>query len=86
MKSKDESDPWHQGGIDLDTTNVNWKIGKDGKGVEINVDRAMIERIRRTGIDSLTPVIFRVTPITSVWPLVGLQAPGKEKEHLAGVV
>ncbi|MBI4309886.1 MAG: hypothetical protein HY591_06105 [Candidatus Omnitrophica bacterium] len=74
----------YNGGIDLDTANVNWKIGKDGKGVEINVDRAMIERIKRNGIDRLTPVIFRVTPITSVWPLVGLQPPRKE-DQLAGV-
>ena len=27
--------PWHQGGIDLNTSNgMNWKVSKDGNGVE----------------------------------------------------
>jgi len=65
------------GGIDLNTQSINWKISKDGKGVEMNIDPAMIERVRREGIDSLSPVIFRITSITSIWPLVGLQAPVK---------
>ncbi len=66
------------GGIDLNTNNIQWGIHKDGNGVEINVDPAMIERIRREGIDSLSPVIFRITPVTNIWPLVGLQVPVKE--------
>jgi len=72
------------GGIDLNTAGMNWKISKDGKGVEMTVDPTLIERIRHIGIDSLTPVIFRITPVTSIWPLVGLQAP-VPAEHLAGV-
>ncbi len=66
------------GGIDLNTSNgMQWKVSKDGNGVEMNVDPAMIERVRHEGIDSLSPVIFRITPVTSIWPLVGLQAPVK---------
>jgi hypothetical protein len=26
-------------------------------------------------VDSLSEVVFRITPIASIWPLVGLQAP-----------
>ena len=64
------------GGIDLNTSGgMQWKVSKDGNGVEMNIDPAMIERIRREGIDSLSPVIFSITPIPSIWPLVGLQAP-----------
>jgi len=64
------------GGIDLSTSNgMQWKIAKDGKGVELDVNPAMIARVRREGISSLSPVIFRITPITSIWSLVGLQAP-----------
>ena len=67
-----------KGGIDLNTSNgMQWKVSKDGAGVEMNIDPAMIERVRREGIDSLSPVIFRITPVTSIWPLVGLQAPVK---------
>jgi len=50
----------------------------------MDVDPAMIEQVRREGIDSLSPVIFRITPVTNIWPLVGLQAP-VPVEHLAGV-
>ena len=64
------------GGIDLNTSSgMQWKLSKDGRGVEMNVDPAMIERVRREGIDSLSPVIFKITPVASVWPLVGLAAP-----------
>ena len=38
---------WNSGGIDLNTTNgMQWKVSKDGSGVEMNIDPAMIERIR----------------------------------------
>ena len=73
------------GGIDLNTSNgMQLKVSKDGNGVEMDVDPAMIERIRREGIDSLSPVIFRITPVTSIWPLVGLQAPA-QAGRLTGV-
>jgi acyl carrier protein len=79
------TDTFTKGGIDLNTSNgMQWKVSKDGKGVEMNLDPAMIERIRSEGIDSLSPVIFRITPITSIWPLVGLQKP-VQTEHLAAV-
>jgi len=65
--------PQVEGGIDLNTTNgMQWKINKQGLGVEMNVDQAMIERIRLEGIDSLSPVILRMTPVASIWSLVGL--------------
>ena len=74
-----------KGGIDLNTGGMNWSVRKDGTGVEMKVDPAMIERIKREGIDSLTPVIFRVTPVVSIWPLVGLEPPKRQEERLAGV-
>jgi hypothetical protein len=69
--------PEVQGGIDLNTSAMGWKIRKDGNGVEMDIDPAMIARVRREGIDSLSPVIFRITPVTSIWSLVGLQAPAQ---------
>jgi hypothetical protein len=77
MTAPYENNPsWQQGGIDLNTSSgMQWKVSKDGKGVEMNIDPAMIERVRREGIDSLSPVILRITPVASIWPLVGLPAP-----------
>jgi len=61
------------GGIDLNTSyGMRWKISKDGRGVEMNIDPAMLARIRQEGIDSLTPVILRMSPVSSVWTLAGL--------------
>ena len=66
------------GGIDLNTSNgMQWKVSKDGNGVEMNIDPAMIARIRREGIDSLSPVILRMTPVSDIWSLPGLKAPVK---------
>jgi hypothetical protein len=70
---------WVQGGIDLNTTNgMQWKISKDGRGVEMDIDPALIERVRHEGINSLSPVILKMTPVASIWSLVGLQAPVKD--------
>jgi len=67
------------GGIDLNTSNgMKWKDNKDGNGVEMNIDPAMLARIRREGIDSLAPDIFRITQVASIWPLAGLRAPVQE--------
>jgi malate synthase len=63
------------GGIDLSTNGMQWKVTKDGRGVEMDINPALVARIQREGINWLSPVIFKVTPVTSVWPLVGLQAP-----------
>ena len=49
---------------------------KIGKGVEMNVDPAIIRAYPGgEGVDSLSPVIFKITPVASIWPLLGLQAP-----------
>jgi hypothetical protein len=66
------------GGIDLNTSNgMQWKVSKDGKGVEMNIDPMLIDRIKRQGLDSLSPIIFKVTPIANIWLLIGLQTPAK---------
>ncbi|MBF0570971.1 MAG: hypothetical protein HQL12_03770 [Candidatus Omnitrophica bacterium] len=66
------------GGIDLNTANgMDWKVSRDGPGVQMSVDPALIARIQREGINWLSPVIFKMTPVASIWPLVGLQAPVK---------
>jgi hypothetical protein len=71
------------GGIDLNTSNgMQWKVSKDGNGVEMDINPAMIARVRREGINWLSPVIFKMTPVASVWPIVGLQEP-IEEERLA---
>ncbi len=69
------------GGIDLTTSNgMQWNLRKDGNGVEMNIDRAMIERVRRQGIQWLSPTIYKMTPVASIWPLLGLKTPEKSMQ------
>ena len=76
LPHKQDHSAFARGGIDLNTSSgMQWKVSKDGNGVEMNIDAAMIARIEREGIDSLSPEILKMTLVTSVWPLVGLPAP-----------
>lgn len=61
------------GGIDLSTAKAALALQKDGEGVQMNVDQAMLDRIQRQGVDGFVPVIMDVTPMFSVWPLIGMQ-------------
>jgi glutamate dehydrogenase/leucine dehydrogenase len=73
-----------RGGIDLNTSNgMRWSVSKDGQGVVMTIDPAMLARFKENGIEGLSPVIFKITPVASIWPIVGLNAPAKE-EQLAG--
>ncbi len=67
-----------EGGIDLKAAGANTTVRQEGKGVEMTFDPAMIERIKREGLEGLTPVIYRMTPVVSIWPLLGLKAPSTE--------
>ncbi len=60
------------GGIDLQRSGANTNVLKEGKGVEFKLDPAMIEKVRREGIQSLTPVILRVEPAVNIGILLGL--------------
>ncbi len=59
-----------KGGIDLTARDAEIRVSKQGTGVQMSVDPALIERIKRDGIQRLRPVIFRITPITSIWSLL----------------
>ena len=62
------------GGIDLSTSSgMQWTDTKVGDGVEMNVDPAMMARFRSEGISSLSAVVLKITPITSIWQFVGLR-------------
>ncbi len=59
-----------EGGIDLKTPDI--RTSKDGSGVEVTFDPAMVERIRKTGLESLVPRIYSIISVPSVWPLLGM--------------
>ncbi len=64
--------PSPTGGIDLKDAAKNTNVSKVGQGVEFELNAALIARIRKEGIESLTPVILKVEPVTNIGALVGL--------------
>jgi len=59
------------GGIDLNTSNgMQWNVSKEGQGVEMIINPTMLARIKEQGIESLSPVIFKITPVQDIWSLV----------------
>ena len=65
--------PPTNGGIDLNTDRMALNVRKKGEGLHMVVDKDLIARIKREGIERLSPVIYRITTIESVWPLFGLK-------------
>jgi len=49
-------------------------IAKNGKGVEMNVDAAMLAQFRRGDFTGIMPIIINITPITSALPILGMAA------------
>ncbi|MFH0753036.1 MAG: hypothetical protein V2A70_00550 [Candidatus Omnitrophota bacterium] len=60
------------GGIDLKSRNMNLDVTKDGKGVEMKFDPAMMEQFKNGDFKGIVPVIINITPITSALPLLGM--------------
>ncbi len=61
------------GGIDLNTADMGMTIETDAQGgVQVKVDSAMIEQIKREGFKSINPVIINITPIQDIRPFLGL--------------
>jgi hypothetical protein len=61
------------GGIDLNPSNMGLSVSKDAQGgVTVTFDPALVERIRKEGVQSVVPVIINIVPISDIRPLLGL--------------
>lgn len=73
-----------EGGIDFKRSGMDLEIDQAMTGgVQIEWNPAQIEAMRNS-IDGFKPVIINITPLPSVYPLLGL-APRKEDEQLAAL-
>jgi hypothetical protein len=61
------------GGIDLNASKLN--LQKTGSGVNIKFDQLTIARFKAGNFDGIVPVITTITPITNIYPLLGLKEP-----------
>ncbi len=70
------------GGIDLNRAKMQMNVRKEGAGVKMQFDPAMIERIKREGFDGLEFKIQSIVPVTDLPLLLGLTS---SEGRLAGV-
>ena len=78
MKAAEEFVP--TGGIDLNARKMGLDVTKDGKGVEIKYDAAMVAEFRRGNFTGVEAFILRITPIQSVLPILGFENPVDDKK------
>ena len=68
------------GGIELNAKKMGLEVGKDGKGVEIKYDAAMIAEFQRGNFTGVEAFILRITPIQSALPILGFESPVDDKK------
>ena len=61
------------GGIDINGKNLNLDVAREGQGIEMKLDPAMVAQFQRGDFSGVVPVILKVTPIASPLPLLGLR-------------
>ena len=59
------------GGIDLNASKIDMQ--RQGEGVDIKFDSAMIAQFKMGNFDGIVPVITGITPIANIYPLLGLK-------------
>jgi len=61
------------GGIDLNSAKMRMNVRKEGAGVQMRFDRAMIERIRHNGFDGVDFKVESIIPVANLPLLLGLR-------------
>lgn len=72
--------PVGPGGIDLNARHMNMDVS--GEKVDIHFDKAMMAQFKSGDFSGVRPVIMSITPLASIWPLLGMKEP---EEKFAGV-
>ena len=57
------------GGIDLNAKNMGLDVAKDGKGIEMKLDPAMVVDFQRGDFSGVVPVILQIIPIQNPLPV-----------------
>ena len=60
------------GGIDLNAKNMGLDVAKDGKGIQMKLDPAMIAEFQRGDFSGVVPVIIQIVPIQNPLATLGL--------------
>ncbi len=71
---KDDKAMKAPGGIDFNAKNMGLDVTKDGKGIEMKFDPAMVAEFQNGNFAGVEGVILRIVPIQSPLPMLGLEA------------
>jgi len=72
-QKKDGDDAMAPGGIDLNAKNMGLDVTKDGKGIEMKFDPAMVAEFQSGNFAGVEGIILRIVPIASPLPILGLE-------------
>ncbi len=61
-----------KGGIDLKTSDLKMNIEKQGKGIQMNLDPALLKQFQSANFTGVVPVIIKITPIIGAMSLLGI--------------
>jgi hypothetical protein len=62
-ENNDAEAPKIDGGIDLDAKNMGLDVIRDGKGIEMNFDPAMVAEFQKGNFTGVEGIILRIVPI-----------------------
>ncbi|MBL8012802.1 MAG: hypothetical protein JNN05_03035 [Candidatus Omnitrophica bacterium] len=71
------------GGIDLNFKNLDLDIDKDGPGVEMEFDPAVVAEFERGNFTGVIPIILRITPLVSPLSIVGPEGDPQQADATA---
>ncbi len=80
------SDQAIDGGIDLNAGKMSLDVVRDGKGVEMPFDPAMVAEFQKGNFTGVEGIILKIVPIESPLPLLGMEAGPAEKLLAKGQV
>ncbi len=67
------------GGIDLNSKNMSLDVAKDGQGIEMKFDPAMVAEFQKGNFTGVEGVILRIVPIQSPLLILGLETNQEDK-------
>ena len=71
------------GGIELNSKKMGMDVAKDGRGIEIKYDAAMVAEFERGNFTGVVPEIMSIRAIPSALPILGFEMEPVDDKKLA---
>ncbi len=72
------------GGIDLNARNMGLEVARDGKGVDMKFDPAMVAEFQKGDFTGVEGIILRIVPLQSPFQVLGMEASPAHNELAQG--